>query len=131
MRYLTIIVLLFGILAGGCIDRDVTGKVTVRYNKDTQLLPDSSAVMGTVRDQDGTPLPNAIVILDDGKTKTETETTSVGNLIGSFNFTDLSPGKYTITARRWDCRPLSKDIEVKVGTATNVAFFLTVVVEPE
>lgn len=131
MRYLSIIVLLFGVLTFGCINRDVTGKVTVRYTEDTQLSPESGAVMGTVRDQDGTPLPNAIIILDDGERKTETETTSVGNLIGSFNFTDLTPGEYTITARRWDCRPLSKDIKVKTGTATNVAFFLTVVIEPE
>lgn len=126
MRYVSIILLLFAILTGGCINRDITGKVSVRYTDDAQVSPDSGAVMGTARDQDGTPLRNAIISLE-GEEALEKETGTVG----AFTFTDITPGRYTITARRWDCRTLSKDIEVKPGTATNVAFFLTVVVEPE
>jgi hypothetical protein len=126
MRYISIILLLFAIVTGGCINQDITGKVSVRYAEDAQLSPDSGAVMGTARDQDGTPLLNAIILLE-GEEKLEKET----GTMGAFTFMGLSPGRYTITARRWNCRTLSKDIEVKPGTATNVAFFLTVVVEPE
>jgi len=123
MRYISVIVLLFAVLSAGCINRDITGKVSVRYEENVQLSPDTGAVMGTARYQDGTPLLNAIITLDqdrEGPLEKETGT------MGSFTFTDLSPGAYTITARRWDCRPLSEDIEVKPGTATNVAFFLSI-----
>ncbi len=125
MRYISIILLFFAILTGGCIDRDITGKVSVRYTDDAQVPPDSGAVMGTARDQDGTPFLNAIILLE-GKETLEKKT----GTMGAFTFTDITPGRYTITARRWNCRTLSKDIEVKPGTATNVAFFLTVVAEP-
>ncbi|MCP4231724.1 MAG: carboxypeptidase regulatory-like domain-containing protein [bacterium] len=126
MRYLYLVIILLSLSFAGCIDKDVTGKVTVRYTDDAALPPDTGAVMGTVRSQDGTPLLNAKVTLE-GEESFERET----GTMGAFTYTDIQPGKYAISARRWDYRILSTDIEVKAGKAANVVFILTASVGSE
>ena len=126
MRYLTSVVLLLSVVFVGCIDKDVTGKVTVRYKDDAQLPPDIGAVMGTVRTQDGTPLLNAKVTLE-GKESFERETSTMG----AFTYSDIEPGDYVISAHRWDFKAISKDVKVKPGKATYVVFILTSIEEPE
>ena len=126
MRYLYVIIILLSLPFAGCIDKDVTGKVTVRYKDDVALPPDTGAVMGTVRSQDGDPLLNAKVTLE-GDESFERET----GTMGAFTYADIHPGKYVISARRWDYRLLSTDIDVKAGEAANVVFILTATVGPE
>jgi hypothetical protein len=80
------------------IDLDPSNNTQNASGVDVSLSPERSAVSGTVFDVDGTPAAQATVTLSNGADSFVFQTANVP--VGQFQFSNISPGAYTLTASR-------------------------------
>lgn len=81
----------------------------------TRLMAQATAqIAGTVTDASGAVVPGATLTLKN--TETNAERSSTSNTAGVFNFNDLQPGPYVITALTGGFAPYTQNVEVTVGS---------------
>jgi hypothetical protein len=80
------------------------------------LARESSNVRGVVRSPDGRPVGQAEVILSDGATERTVLTSD--DPVGQFAFTGVTPGAYTLTARRTGTEPVVILVNVAASAET-------------
>lgn len=80
------------------LDLDPRGGREVRTNEDVSLTRTSGTVTGSVTGFDNRPVPGATVKLTDGLV--ERVFTAANDPAGAFEFADVAPGAYTLTAER-------------------------------
>jgi MFS transporter, ACDE family, multidrug resistance protein len=77
------------------------------------VLAGSGKLTGTVRDPDGTPVPQAMVIVTD--VRGEVVTTGTTGEDGAFNFAGVVAGTYTLAVSAAAHRPVAVPVEVGAG----------------
>ncbi|MEV1173959.1 carboxypeptidase-like regulatory domain-containing protein [Nonomuraea sp. NPDC049784] len=104
------------VLIASAADRDpqvatlVVGDQPVDFNL---ILAGSSKLTGVVRDLDGKPVPGAVVVLTD--VRGEVVTTGATDAEGSYGFSGVSSGGYTLAVSADSFRPAAVPVEV-IGT---------------
>lgn len=78
---------------------------------DATLIRNSATVRGIVVDSQGSPLPRATVVLSDATSDITFESADEPNL-GEFEFFDVAPGAYTLTASRPGSTPTVELVNV-------------------
>lgn len=86
------------------VDIDPFSGSTVIDGIDVSLSAESTTVSGVVRNTDGTLQPQATVTLSDGASSRTFLTAD--EPAGEFEFTDVAPGAYTLTASRTGTEPV-------------------------
>lgn len=79
-------------------------------------------ITGVVSDSSGAVVPNATVKLSNVNTGLENTTTASGE--GIYNFTNLQPGRYRVSASSGSFAVQNLDVEVQVGRTTDANFSL-------
>lgn len=79
-------------------------------------------ITGVVSDSSGAIVPNATVKLSNVNTGLENTTTASGE--GIYNFTNLQPGRYRVSASSGSFAVQNLDVEVQVGRTTDANFSL-------
>lgn len=106
---------------------DATASVTLDADKTVDIvmtpLPGVS-VSGSVSRPDGTPIAAANVVLDDGTNQTTTQTAGDG----TFSFSAVLPGQYTVRASKTGFRGASKSISVgSSNDVTGISLVLAII----
>ncbi|MGQ0537172.1 MAG: carboxypeptidase-like regulatory domain-containing protein [Methanobacteriota archaeon] len=122
MPVLSVFSLLSVMVIGGCVggSEEEVGPATVRQDLQSQANVNTAlgGVQGLVTDPAIVPLADALVtIVETGK-----ETRSIAD--GSFAFSLLSPGTYTLVASLEGYETVQKGIEVRAGSVAVVDFVL-------
>lgn len=90
-----------------------TGNVT---GVDVSLSPERTTVFGVVRDVDGAPAAQATVVLSNGADDLTFQTADEPS--GRFEFSNVEPGAYTLTARRPGTVEVTKLVNVSATSPT-------------
>ncbi|MEV4110678.1 carboxypeptidase regulatory-like domain-containing protein [Nonomuraea sp. NPDC049695] len=104
------------VLIASAADRDpqvatlVVGDQPVDFNL---VLAGSSKLTGVVRDLEGKPVPGAVAVLTD--VRGEVVTTGTTDAEGTYGFSGVRPGGYTLAVSADSYRPAAVPVEV-VGT---------------
>ncbi len=82
---------------------------------DVSLSPERTTVMGMVRDVDGSPASQATVTLSDGADDLVMLTADEPS-VGTFAFSNVAPGAYTLTASRVGTEPIVILVNITAST---------------
>ncbi|MEX2628086.1 MAG: carboxypeptidase-like regulatory domain-containing protein, partial [Ilumatobacteraceae bacterium] len=100
------------------VDLDPRLGVVDAAGVDATLLRDRAVVRGVVRGPDGEPIPRASVVLSDA---TEDATfLTADDPLGEFEFVDVAPGAYTLTASRPGTTPVVVLVNVLASQVEDV-----------
>lgn len=89
---------------------------------DATLIRDRATVRGVVRDPDGRPLPRATVVLSDATS--DITFLSADDPVGEFEFVDVRPGPYTLSATRLGSTPVVVLVNVLASQTETVELTL-------
>ncbi len=103
---------------------------------DVSLSPERTTIVGLVRDDRGQPISQAVVTLTDGAQELRTLTSDEPS-VGRFEFSNIAPGAYTLTASRTGTIPVTilvtvsasdppAPIEVQLGRQASMTGTITV-----
>jgi len=98
------------------VDLDPTTGTENAVGVDVSLSPERTTVRGLVRDVDGSPSAQATVVLSDGAESVTLLTAD--DPIGEFEFSDIAPGAYTLTASRLGTEAVVVLVNVSATTPT-------------
>ncbi len=110
-----------GVFAVTLTVRDPSGNVGSDVARVT-VLPTTGTIQGVVKDESGTPVEGATVRLMRGSTETASGTTAAN---GSFRFSDVEPGSYTVEGAAVGFRTDAKAVTVFAGQTSTVALTLS------